>query len=287
MRVEERELLMAVNDIDGVVDIEGHRLGRRRVAGAIEIDHDPHQADQIAQPGRILPARDGRLRAQVDAAVGQPATSQLEPRIGAQPVEIVGILPAAGDGKDAGAQYIGQPMGDPLRIAAVRDHRRQPRGEAEPAFGLGEQHHPAIGAEPAAIKRGGHFFARNRWKRERQQAIVGDGGRGGLRSAARTGFSNQILQQINGLCYLRQPKIRPVSRVEEGRGIRIEGIEAFRLPSPLIKPDVRVSRIRLSDWLHLKARGGGPRCTRRRWNTPSVPKTASRLKRLVPRVGTL
>ena len=24
-----------------------------------------------------------------------------------------------------------------------------------------------------------------------------------------------------------------------------------RLPSPLIKPDVRISRIRLSDWLHL------------------------------------
>ena len=200
---------MAVNDIDGVVDIEGHGLGRRLVAGAVEIDHDPHQADQIAQPGRILPARDGRLRAQLDAAVGQPAASQLEPRIGAQPVEIVGILPAAGDGKDAGAQDIGQPMGDPLRIAAVRDHPGQPRGEAEPAFGLGEQHHPAIGAEPAAIKRGGHFLAGDGWKREPQQAIIGHGGRGGLRSAARVGFSNQILQQINGLCYIRHPKIHP------------------------------------------------------------------------------
>ena len=201
MGIEERELLMAVNDIDGVVDIEGHGLGRRLVAGAVEIDHDPHQADQIAQPGRILPARDGRLRAQVGAAVGQPAASQLEPRIGAQPVEIVGILPAAGDGKDAGAQDIGQPMGDPVRIAAVRDHRREPRGDAEPAFGLGEQHDPAIRAEPAAIKRGGHFLAGDGWKREPQQAIIGDGGRGGLRSAARIGFSNQILQQIN--CYYR------------------------------------------------------------------------------------
>jgi hypothetical protein len=35
-------------------------------------------------------------------------------------------------------------------------------------------------------------------------------------------------------------------RVEERRGIT----EATRLPSPLIKPDVRISRIRLSDWLH-------------------------------------
>jgi len=28
--------------------------------------------------------------------------------------------------------------------------------------------------------------------------------------------------------------------------------------SPLIKPDVRISRIRLSDWLHRQAHGGGP-----------------------------
>ena len=35
-------------------------------------------------------------------------------------------------------------------------------------------------------------------------------------------------------------------RVEEGRG----AAQAVRFPSPLIKPDVRISRIRLSDWLH-------------------------------------
>ena len=46
-------------------------------------------------------------------------------------------------------------------------------------------------------------------------------------------------------------------RVEEGRG----GVEAepkARFPSPLIKPDVRVSRIRLSDGLHCAALGGNP-----------------------------
>ncbi len=32
-----------------------------------------------------------------------------------------------------------------------------------------------------------------------------------------------------------------------------------RFPSPLVKPDMRISRIRLSDWLHRKAHGGGPR----------------------------
>jgi hypothetical protein len=29
----------------------------------------------------------------------------------------------------------------------------------------------------------------------------------------------------------------------------------LRFPSPLIEPDVRISRIRLSDWLHREAHG--------------------------------
>ena len=124
MGIEQRELLMAVNDIHRVVDVERHRRGRGRVAGAVEIDHHAHQADQIAQARRVLPARDGRLRAQIAAGVGQSPAGQLERRIEAQPVEIVGVLIAAGDGEDAGAQDIGQEMGDPVLIAAVRDHRR-------------------------------------------------------------------------------------------------------------------------------------------------------------------
>jgi len=42
-----------------------------------------------------------------------------------------------------------------------------------------------------------------------------------------------------------------------------------RFPSPLIKPDVRISHIRLSDWLHLAAVGSAPMCTRLSRSTPS------------------
>src|SRR5712664_2507689 len=182
MRIEERKLLVAVDDIEGVVDVERHRYWRGGVAGAIEIDHHAHQANKVAQGWRVLPARDGGLRAQIDAAVGQPATGELEGRIQAQPVEVVGILVAAGDRENAGAQDIGQPMSDPALIAAVRDHRGEPFGEAQPPLRLGEQHHPAIGGEPAANEGGGHLFAHNGWKAERQQAIVGHGGCGSLRS---------------------------------------------------------------------------------------------------------
>ena len=47
-------------------------------------------------------------------------------------------------------------------------------------------------------------------------------------------------------------------RVEEGRG-GLGRLASPRFPSPLIEPAVRISRIRLSDWLHLKAHGRPPR----------------------------
>ena len=56
----------------------------------------------------------------------------------------------------------------------------------------------------SAVKSGGDLFALYRSKRERQQIIVSGGGRGALQSAARIGFSNQILRQIKSLRYIRQ-----------------------------------------------------------------------------------
>jgi hypothetical protein len=44
------------------------------------------------------------------------------------------------------------------------------------------------------------------------------------------------------------------SRVEDGRG-SLGHAATLRLPSPLIEPDVPISGIRLSDWLHREAHG--------------------------------
>ena len=55
-------------------------------------------------------------------------------------------------------------------------------------------------------------------------------------------------------------RIVPVSpavsegKVEDGRG-SLGHAATLRFPSPLIKPDVPISGIRLSDWLHRKAHG--------------------------------
>ena len=47
-------------------------------------------------------------------------------------------------------------------------------------------------------------------------------------------------------------RLRRFGRVEDGRG-SLGHAATLRFPSPLIEPDVRISRIRLSDWLHREA----------------------------------
>ncbi len=59
-------------------------------------------------------------------------------------------------------------------------------------------------------------------------------------------------------------------RVESRRGAVARRV-AFRFPSPLIKPDVQISRIRLSDWLHHNAHGGDTLRTRFSCSTPRSP----------------
>jgi len=49
------------------------------------------------------------------------SAGQLEAGIGAQMIEVVGILIAAGNGKHAGAQNVGHAVGHQQRIARVGD----------------------------------------------------------------------------------------------------------------------------------------------------------------------
>jgi hypothetical protein len=56
MGVEQRQLLVAVHGIGGVIDIQGDGLGRTAVALAPQVDHAVRQSDQGAQVRRVLPA---------------------------------------------------------------------------------------------------------------------------------------------------------------------------------------------------------------------------------------
>jgi hypothetical protein len=62
------------------------------------------------------------------------------------------------------------------------------------------------------------------------------------------------------------------SRVEDGRGGGAKR-SPLRFPSPLIKPDVLISSIRLSDRPHRTTHGGRPLCARIRCRTARSPYT--------------
>ena len=99
------------------------------------------------------------MRAQVAPRVRQAAAGELEAGIGAQVVEVVGILVAAGDGEHARPQDVGDAVGDERRVARVGDQRRQLGGDAEGGLDGGEQHHAAIGGHAPTVERGGDFLA--------------------------------------------------------------------------------------------------------------------------------
>ncbi len=62
-------------------------------------------------------------------------------------------------------------------------------------------------------------------------------------------------QSVNTISSLRDTRRRiPAMPVESRTG----AVAERRFPSPLIKPDVPISGIRLSDWFHRTAFGGGP-----------------------------
>ena len=82
MGVEQGELLMAMNAIQGVVDIEDDPPRDNREAVAVELDHGVHHARKRDPVGQVLETAHGRLRAEVSAAFGQPADRHLESRIG-------------------------------------------------------------------------------------------------------------------------------------------------------------------------------------------------------------
>jgi hypothetical protein len=62
------------HNIDYIIDIKDHSASNN---SAPDIDESIVEADDLAQRLRILPARDGRLRAEVLADVGQATAGKL------------------------------------------------------------------------------------------------------------------------------------------------------------------------------------------------------------------
>ena len=129
--VEQRELLMPMHNVDGIVDIHCHGAGRGWIAGTVEVDQRVGQADHLAQIWRIFQARHGRLRAEIAATVGQAPTGELESGIGAQMIEIIAILVSAGDREHTRTYDVGDAMADERRVSRIGNNGCELRGDAE------------------------------------------------------------------------------------------------------------------------------------------------------------
>jgi hypothetical protein len=150
--VEERELLLAVRRIAGVIDVEHEPPRHVGEAVAEQLNHRRHHPLEGGWTRQVLQPAHGRLRAQVLAALGQPADRHLERRVDPQAVAVVGIRIAGRDQQGAEADHLGQGVPDPLRCPRVGEAARQPFGKPEPTFDLGQEQHPGIRGQPAAIE---------------------------------------------------------------------------------------------------------------------------------------
>jgi hypothetical protein len=150
--VEQRELLLAVRRIAGVVDVEHDATRHLLKAVAEQLDHRRHHPLERCRAGQVLQPAHGRLRAQILPALGQPADRHLEGRVDPQRAAVIGIRVAGRNQQHAEADHVGQGVTDPFRRPGVGEAACQPLGEPEPALDLGQQQNACVRGQPAAVE---------------------------------------------------------------------------------------------------------------------------------------
>jgi hypothetical protein len=151
-----------MDGIVGVVDIENDAFGNTAKAVAEQIDQGVAHAPQRAPRGCVLQPRQGRLAHQIAARLRQPPAGQLEGRVEAQPIEVVTILVAAGDGEHPRPYHLRVRLIDTLGVAPVDEASGETIGEPEPRLDLAQQQNAAIRRQPPAVETGDDFLVRDR-----------------------------------------------------------------------------------------------------------------------------
>ena len=184
MGVEQRQLLVAVKPVTGVVDVERDRRRRDREGAAEDVDQGGRHARHLTARRRVLQPAHGGLGTEIPAARRRPADGQFEQRIGAQRVAVVGDFVAAGDREHAEPEHRRERVDHQRRGAPLPDAARQRLSQAEPAFRRAQQDQPAVRRDQTAREIGGHLLALHGWKIEREKGIFGHGGRGAFVASA-------------------------------------------------------------------------------------------------------
>ena len=126
------------------------------------IDKSGCEPRRLRLARRVLQTADRRLRRQWRAALRTAPDRDLHQRVMPQPVEVDGILVAAGDCTDARHHHFEHRVPDAARIAVIRHRIGKPPAHAELALRLSQQQQTAVGRLVAAPKISCEFLASNR-----------------------------------------------------------------------------------------------------------------------------
>ena len=154
VRVEERELLLAVRGIVGVVDVENDALRWSREAAAVEIDLAEPYARERAPVGQVLEPRQCRLAHQIGAAVGCAADGDLQGGIAPQRVDVIAVLVSGRDHDNPRHCHLAIAVPHADRIAIVPERSCNRPGQIEPFGDLAQHDDAAVRRQPASIERG-------------------------------------------------------------------------------------------------------------------------------------
>jgi len=175
MGIPQRQLLAAVHPVLGVVDVEQDAPRHLIKAVAEQLDHCRHHALQRGRTGQVFQPADGRLRAQIGTALGQPPDRHLEGGIGFERVAVIAVGIARRDQERAIADHFGQLVPHSVRVARVLQARGQPLGELEPLFDHGQQQDAGIRGQPAAVERDMQRLTAHGWQTRQNPRILPHG----------------------------------------------------------------------------------------------------------------
>jgi hypothetical protein len=164
--IEKPQLLTAVGQVIGVIDIQNDAL--RRFAVRVNKHIDEHFRDPVKVcPGEtVFKPADGRLAGQGRILLRQSLTGYFHDRIFPQSIAVICVFITAGDLENPLLEKLEELMSDITGVAPVPQGLSHFPDKPYPIFNLPEEQKPGIGTDLTAIKIGLNFFIGNAFKKE-------------------------------------------------------------------------------------------------------------------------
>ena len=158
MRIEQPQLLPAMDRVERVVDVERDPFGNPLEGFAIKIDHGAAHAQQGTSIGQVFKTRDRRLRTQF-AIRWREIERHLEHGIAAKTGGVVAVFIARRNHQQPKADDVGERVRDLIRHPRVFDTRSHSIGDAKPLLDLAQNKNAAVRRQQTTIEFGDDCLA--------------------------------------------------------------------------------------------------------------------------------